>query len=159
MTTYVPVVIAGCLVALFICLDALPLETRNDLHVKALRQAPKSAINCSAIGQKSQRTAFLLSFFLSSVGAANFYIGRNDLGGAQIAVFLAPTILCCAMCCVVCICCREEESGGRMILTLSHRLIGAAISLTITAWWIADLVYFGTNKRLDGNGCPLIANL
>ena len=28
----------------------------------------------------SQLTAFLLSFFLSSTGAANFYIGRDDLG-------------------------------------------------------------------------------
>ena len=27
-----------------------------------------------------QLTAFLLSFFLSSTGAANFYIGRDDLG-------------------------------------------------------------------------------
>ena len=27
-----------------------------------------------------QLTAFLLSLFLSSTGAANFYIGRNDLG-------------------------------------------------------------------------------
>lgn len=28
----------------------------------------------------SQLVAFLLSLFLSSTGAANFYIGRNDLG-------------------------------------------------------------------------------
>ena len=27
-----------------------------------------------------QLTAFLLSIFLSSTGAANFYIGRDDLG-------------------------------------------------------------------------------
>ena len=31
----------------------------------------------------SQLTAFLLSFFLSSTGAANFYIGRDDLGMAE----------------------------------------------------------------------------
>lgn len=30
--------------------------------------------------RKSQRTALLLSFFLSAAGAANFYIGRNLLG-------------------------------------------------------------------------------
>lgn len=27
-----------------------------------------------------QKTAFFLSFFLCPIGAANFYIGRNDLG-------------------------------------------------------------------------------
>lgn len=30
--------------------------------------------------RKSQRTALLLSFFLSAAGAANFYIGQNLLG-------------------------------------------------------------------------------
>ena len=37
---------------------------------------------------RSQRTAVLLSAFLSSVGAANFYIGRNDLGAAQLVLFV-----------------------------------------------------------------------
>ena len=37
--------------------------------------------NCTATADaKDQTTAFLLSLFLSSFGAANFYIGRDDLG-------------------------------------------------------------------------------
>ena len=35
---------------------------------------------CGVDNRPSQLTAFLLSLFLSSTGAANFYIGRNDLG-------------------------------------------------------------------------------
>ncbi len=35
---------------------------------------------CSNDRRPSQLTAFLLSLFVSSTGAANFYIGRNDLG-------------------------------------------------------------------------------
>lgn len=35
---------------------------------------------CGLDNRPSQLTAFLLSLFLSSTGAANFYIGRTDLG-------------------------------------------------------------------------------
>ena len=39
----------------------------------------------------SQLLALILSLTLSGVGAANFYIGQYNLGGAQLALFL---ILC-----------------------------------------------------------------
>ena len=35
---------------------------------------------CGFDSRPKQLTAFLLSFFLSSTGAANFYIGQNSLG-------------------------------------------------------------------------------
>ena len=34
-------------------------------------------------------------------------------------------------------------------------IILVVLSLAIVAWWIADLVVFATNKRLDQNGCQL----
>ena len=37
---------------------------------------------CGRDGRPRQLTAFLLSLFLSSTGAANFYIGQNGLGKA-----------------------------------------------------------------------------
>ncbi len=43
---------------------------------------------CGVDKRPKQLTAFLLSFFLSSVGAANFYIHRNGLGE------LATTVAC-----------------------------------------------------------------
>ena len=46
---------------------------------------------CSSVdNRKSQLTAFLLSLFLSYVGAANFYIGQNGLG--EIPVIFTNTI-------------------------------------------------------------------
>lgn len=39
-----------------------------------------NATNQCIDNRKSQKTAFLLSVFLSSLGAANFYIGNNILG-------------------------------------------------------------------------------
>lgn len=32
-------------------------------------------------------------------------------------------------------------------------------SFAMVAWWIADLVIFAQNGRLDGNGCALEKNL
>ncbi len=50
----------------------------------------------------SQKTTFLLSFFLSPVGAANFHIGQWKLGVIQISlsVFLLILIIWC--CCTSC---------------------------------------------------------
>ena len=39
---------------------------------------------CVTDNRPSQLTAFLLSLFLSSTGAANFYIGQNSLGEAYL---------------------------------------------------------------------------
>ena len=39
-----------------------------------------------------QLTAFLLSLFISSTGAANFYIGRNDLGKSLLKNVLSTLI-------------------------------------------------------------------
>ena len=41
---------------------------------------------CGVDNRPRQLTAFLLSLFLSSTGAANFYIGRNELGKIDIKV-------------------------------------------------------------------------
>ena len=43
---------------------------------------PASRIDgrCGNDNRPSQLTAFLLSFFLSGTGAANFYIGQDSLG-------------------------------------------------------------------------------
>ncbi len=39
---------------------------------------------CGLDNRPKQLTAFLLSLFLSSTGAANFYIGQNNLGNTNI---------------------------------------------------------------------------
>ena len=137
---------------------------------------------------RSQLTATLLSAFLSSVGAANFYIGRNDLAAGQLVLFLilvvaiavGITVLCVCrstrdkddeetdeciaeLCCSCC--CRDysPDDGSEGILTACCIILSCCISvsvivlavLPVIAWWIADLVIFATNQRVDENGCPL----
>ena len=137
---------------------------------------------------RSQLTATLLSAFLSSVGAANFYIGRNDLAAGQLLLFLILVVtiaigntvscvcrttsdkdseetdeciaeLCCSCCCRDC----SPDDSSEGILTACCIILSCGISvsvivlavLPVIAWWIADLVIFATNQRVDENGCPL----
>ena len=133
---------------------------------------------------RSQRTAVLLSAFLSSVGAANFYIGRNDLGAAQLVLFVFLVFAICAgiaipcgcrfcMCacddCIVKFCpcwCDEEdleESSGLLTALCFVYCCGIVTVvivlsvLSVAIWWIVDLGIFAANQRLDGNGCPLVS--
>lgn len=52
--------------------------------------------------QKSQTTAFILSLFLSSVGAANFYIGQYNLGIVQVSLMVFLVLICWICCCYTC---------------------------------------------------------
>eukprot|EP00731_Ephydatia_muelleri_P002392 Em0001g2392a len=91
--------------------------------------------NCTTASDlKDQKTAFLLSLFLSSTGAANFYIGRNDLDVACTVILMSIS--------------------GAVIL-----IITVILALITISWWIADLVVFVNNERTDGSGCPLTASL
>ena len=63
--------------------------------------------------RKSQVVAFALSLTLSSVGAANFYIGQNGLGAGQLVLFLSIFIIlyCGILCTPLCaVCCMQNES-------------------------------------------------
>lgn len=120
---------------------------------------------CGNDNRQSQLTAFLLSFFLSGTGAANFYIGQMSLGGGQIAILLiimaTSYAMCCLPCCLACCVAKEEVKGSAffIIFMLLFVLITIGCILAAWAWWIADLVIFATNQRLSGNGCVLMQNL
>ena len=65
--------------------------------------------------RRSQLVAFVLSFFLSDLGAANFYIGRNGLAGGQLFLFLFVFVcgcgITCLSCCSFCFLCAGKEEG------------------------------------------------
>lgn len=118
--------------------------------------------------RRSQLVAMLLSIFLSEVGAANFYIARNDLAGGQLAIFLISFLVIFIAACPCCLlCCCKDESGERtaiaficyMIAIIVGAIIAVVCSLMIVAWWIADLVIFVQNTRLDGQNCMLRRDL
>ena len=141
---------------------------------------------------RSQVTATLLSAFLSSVGAANFYIGRYDLGAGQLAVFVflvaavaAVGIVLCCWCrvrgmdgdesgeCDKCVarlcpcCCGEyeyetEDEGflSSFCIMASCCIVSIVVVLAlipVAVWWLADLIIFALNPRIDGNGCSLVS--
>ncbi|KAL5475882.1 hypothetical protein EMCRGX_G025758 [Ephydatia muelleri] len=125
--------------------------------------APNSG-TCNSL-KKSQTTAFLLSLFVSSLGVANFYIGQNELGGAQLAIFILTIavsyMMCCLPCCLFCGGKRSEVKGSIIFIGGVCFIVMTILlcSFAMVGWWIADLVIFAQNERLDGNGCALEKNL
>ncbi|KAL5517504.1 hypothetical protein EMCRGX_G003059 [Ephydatia muelleri] len=129
--------------------------------------------NCTTTSDlKDQKTAFLLSLFLSSIGAANFYIGRNELAIPQLVMSVVmvatPLLLLCICCCAL----ECSDTGGHMggmavqcilgimgFVSIVPLIIAVLLALITIAWWIADLVIFVNNERTDGSGCALTANL
>jgi hypothetical protein len=53
----------------------------------------------------------------------------------------------------------DDDEGGSPILTLISCLVclpTCVLFFLFLAWFLADVIIFGLNSRLDGNGCPLI---
>lgn len=101
-------------------------------------------------GRRSRTVAILLSIFLLNFGAANFYIEQYALAIPQIILGLALCLFQFGSCAVAGT--RDEDTSVPCIVCCS---INSVISLTFLAWWIADLIIFATNNRLDGSNCPL----
>eukprot|EP00731_Ephydatia_muelleri_P006841 Em0003g1089a len=116
--------------------------------------------------RKDQRTAFLLSLFLSFVGAANFYIEQYTLGGLQLAFLVLMPIIIPAIWLIyvfimlgtsaVCDWSNDVDTiAGYWPLIVSFVLW----AMVILMWWVADIVTFAEDLRASGNGCPLRHNL
>ncbi|KAI6660077.1 hypothetical protein LOD99_14418 [Oopsacas minuta] len=122
---------------------------------------------CESTARDSM-TALLLQIFAGGVGAANFYIGRTDLAGGQLFLFLALfTFSCCTFCVSCCIkpalSCGNKDTylygwlcAGVLFLVMLIILVLLLIILLINPiWWAADMIIFATNQRTDINGCRL----
>ena len=101
-------------------------------------------------GARSKTTALLLSIFLINFGAANFYIQRYELAVPQIILGLFLCFFQIGSCAVAGT--KDEDTTTACIVCCS---LNTLFSLLFLSWWIADLVIFATNKRLDGNDCVL----
>ena len=118
-------------------------------------------LQCSDNRRKTL-TAFLLTFFLVPTGAANFYIDRLDFAIPQLILGVIYIFFqCCVMPCVRQCAKDAKENGdsGKGIISCVLCIPYCLLAWMFFSWWIADLVIFGTNKRLDGDNCPLIDNL
>ena len=103
-------------------------------------------------GTKSKTTALLLSIFLINFGAANFYIEQYAYAIPQIIIGLLLCVFQFGSCAATCARSDKEKTSIPCVVCCS---INSVLSLTIFAWWIADIVIFATDSRDDGDGCPL----
>jgi len=126
-----------------------------------------STIGCN-YEQSAQLGTFLLSLFLGTTGADQFYIGHNDLGAGKIVTIFFPMslacfILCCAPCCMAdCVKgfrqsmekCFSNERCGFICVCCSHCFI-ILWCFGSVAWLLHDIIVAGMCSQLDGNGAPL----
>ena len=99
----------ACLNGTCLCLDCFTANASTghcQLYTPCFDYDPNDD-TCIDLRQ-SQTTAFILSLFLSSIGAANFYIGQYVLGGTQLGLLLTIFLLCYSCTCCVCFCCGSE---------------------------------------------------
>lgn len=108
--------------------------------------------------RQSQLTAFLLAFFLTWVGAANFYIGQLALAIPQLLIGIVVLVMGCVQR-VFRALTKDKDQVGLKVVACSCGIFLALLSGIQFAWWLADVIIFGINSRPDGNGCPLVPNL
>ena len=108
--------------------------------------------------RQNQLTAFLLAFFLTWVGAANFYIGQLGLAIPQLIIGVFLFFMSCASRIHRSVT-KDSEEKSCLLISCCCALFLLVLSLIEFAWWLADVIIFGINDRLDGNGCPLNPNL
>ena len=108
-------------------------------------------------------TALLLSLFVGTTGADNFYINRFDFAIPQLILFLSPLCGCFTLCfysgCAVFL---SSKRNWRPLAHCMHcsaliiaTLAAIVFPLTTTAWNIADILLFASNSQLDNNNCRL----
>jgi hypothetical protein len=96
--------------------------------------------------QKSGKTAFLLEFFFSPVGAGYFYIERYDLGIGQL-------LSCIGMFIVLCIYFIDDRVKKEFWGVIKCGFIIWVITTFI--WWLVAIITIGCGAINDGNGAPI----
>jgi len=112
--------------------------------------APKLSKKTCSYKRKSQKTAFLLEFFIP-FGAGHFYVGKWLLGVMKllftlVAIIIVHTMACCCMTCL------QDKT-----FSVVYMFFFAVTPILTGIWWIADIIMFGTNYYLDSNSVPLYA--
>ena len=137
-------------------LDACVLDTQCYIY---------TSLGACESTARSWLTALLLQVFIGEVGAANFYIGRDNFAGGQLFLFLVilifPFFLCCASCGIHAAFGEGNNICGKLcgcsvvIAIIFLCIVIILCSFAVPIWWIADIIIFASNQRTDLNGCRL----
>ena len=110
---------------------------------------------CPDDRRRSRVRAALVAGFFGFVGAANFYIARYEYAVPQLVLFLFLSALISFIRIIL----RHHPTAmddnrfaGCFVVTV---VVTCFVGLIVFAWWVADIVIFATNKRRDGDNCPL----
>ena len=101
--------------------------------------------------QKSQMRAFLYELFIN-FGAGHFYLNRTKIGYLKLSSFLFGLFLICLFPLTIKFL-NDKFEGDFCVILFSCVYYYYAVGLAF--WYIYDLVSFGMNTYLDGNGMPL----
>jgi hypothetical protein len=106
------------------------IETNNEIKLNS------EPIYCQ-YERKKLLTAFLLEFFIP-IGAGHLYSGLIAMGVIKMVVCL---FLLSTPCWILC----TQNKKIRFFLMTANYLI-------FSFWWLFDVIYYGVNKYVDGNG-------
>jgi len=103
--------------------------------------------------KKQQIKAFLFELFLG-FGAGHFYTERFTVAGLKLGAFIFGICIICLFPITAKFLSEKLESD---CLLLSVSCFYYLCSIGLAFWFIYDLVMFGMNKYLDGNGVELFS--
>ena len=96
--------------------------------------------------RKNQLTAFLLSFFLGTVGADRFYLGDIELGIFKLSYMIVGMCLLCCLAIVL-----GEKNDGIIYLHCFNCLY----LIGLLVWYMYDLIQIALNNLPDHNHITL----
>ena len=159
----IPLAFVECVGGQCSCSDCFFLnDTANSCYINPPCTDYNANTGQCTDNRRKTLTAFLLTFFLVPTGAANFYIDRLDFAIPQLILGIIYIFFqCCVMPCVRKCAkdAKENDDGCKGLISCALCIPYCLLAMLFFSWWIADLVIFGTNQRLDGDSCDLIDNL
>lgn len=99
----------------------------------------------------NQKTAFLYELFFG-FGAGNFYSGRNTHAALKLVSFIFGIYIICLFPITAKFISQKLDSEC-VVITVSCFYYFCSLGLAF--WFVYDLVQFGMNNYMDGNGMPL----
>ncbi|CAF1031620.1 unnamed protein product [Rotaria magnacalcarata] len=102
--------------------------------------------------QRSKLTAFLLSFFVGTLGIDWFFLSRGNAGYIVAGIIKLLISLGCCIGWPFTFASKEEKS--RKYISISS-FINAILTVASVIWWLIDWIRILSNVFYDGNGAPL----
>jgi hypothetical protein len=105
-----------------------------------------------AYEQRSKQTAFLVSFFVGTLGVDWFVLSKGNAGYIVAGIVKLIISLGCCVAWPLMLRNASKKSRQQMVLSNAINIIMTATSLI---WWLTDWIRILSDVFYDGNGAPL----